>query len=383
MQTKEKVTLLKFIFLYVGSTVFLLVFLLFQYYIFQKELILKNEQLQSEQDIAKVSMQLKLLHFSNDDLLKYPRFNDFKSAIYDIEEQLIFSEFQTFQIDFTKLFFTQDTKLYFIHKNENYFLGAAYIVIEKNIPSAIRQLEQTIAIIFTISVLFILCISFFLSKMFLKPMRDTIVLLDNFIKDTTHELNTPINTIMANIELLDSVTLDALTTRKINRIKLASKTIVNIYEDMVFSVFGKAVSTKNEELNLADIIEERLRLFDVAIQAKKLSVITVLDDSRILMDKHKFEKVFDNLLSNAIKYNKQAGTIHIKLHQSSLIMEDSGEGFENENIQNIFNRYTRFSKSAGGFGIGMNIVKMILDEYKIQIVITSQKEIGTKVNLQW
>lgn len=361
----------------------LLVVLLFEYYVFQKELIIKNYYLQSEQEIATLASKLKQLHFSNDELLLYPRFENFKSSIYDIDKNPIFEQFKVATVDFDQSSFVIQDKLYFIHKNTNYFLGVAYIIIEKPLPKELSQLIQNIIVVFVCSSVFIILISYFLSKMFLKPLKETISLLDNFIKDTTHELNTPINTIKANIELLETTSLNEQTHTKIKRIKLASNSIVNIYEDMIYSVFKQDLITKNELLDLKTIIEDRLELFDIAIKAKKIQLTSNLNQCVINMDKHKFCKVFDNLLSNAIKYNKVGGCIDIKLDQHRLIIEDSGEGVSEEAIEKIFDRFTRFSKNAGGFGIGLNIVKLILDEYHIKITFNSQKNIGTKVVLTW
>ena len=90
----------------------------------------------------------------------------------------------------------------------------------------------------------------FLVKLVLKPIRDNLHLLDNFIKDTTHELNTPITTILANIETLDAQNCNEKTMRKLQRIKVASATISNLYKDLVYLLLNHKISSQNEELKI-------------------------------------------------------------------------------------------------------------------------------------
>jgi len=75
--------------------------------------------------------------------------------------------------------------------------------------------------------------------------------------------------------------------------------------------------------------------------------------------------------------------IEIILKDNYLIIKDSGIGIKKENIDKIFARYSRFNDSEGGFGIGLNIVKEIIDIYKFKINITSVENKGTEVKIIW
>ena len=83
---------------------------------------------------------------------------------------------------------------------------------------------------------FILFIVFglILARLFLKPMRDSIVLLDRFIKDTTHELNTPLSTILTNIEMMDTDVMVEKNKKKLNRINIAARTVSQLYKDLTY-----------------------------------------------------------------------------------------------------------------------------------------------------
>lgn len=67
--------------------------------------------------------------------------------------------------------------------------------------------------------------------------------------------------------------------------------------------------------------------------------------------------MIDNLISNAIKYNKKGGVISIILKANFLSIADTGCGISKSNLNHIFERYTRFNKDQGGFGIGLSLVK--------------------------
>ncbi len=73
-----------------------------------------------------------------------------------------------------------------------------------------------------------------LSRLFLRPMREAVALLDSFIKDTTHELNTPVTAILTNIERLQTGTMDERQRKKVERIETAARTIGSIYDDLTF-----------------------------------------------------------------------------------------------------------------------------------------------------
>ena len=94
-------------------------------------------------------------------------------------------------------------------------------------------------------------------------------------------------------------------------------------------------------------------------------------------------RIIDNLISNAIKYNKRFGTITIVLRKKYFIVQDNGIGIEASEVSAIFERYTRFNSSEGGFGIGLNIVKSIIDEKKKKIGVESILGEGTSIRVDF
>ncbi len=229
-----------------------------------------------------------------------------------------------------------------------------------------------------------LIIGYILLRLFLKPMRDAITLLDEFIKDTTHELNTPVSTIVSNIEMIDRSSLDKKLLKKIDRIDIGAKTISNIYQDLTYLTLGNEIISNNEDIDVEQLVQERVEYFTSLALAKKIKISTKIKEKTILYaDKFKISKLLDNLISNAIKYNKIGGEIVVSVEDREFSIEDSGIGIAENDISKMQERYTRFNKSSGGFGIGLSIVSTIAKEYDLNINITSKEKVGTKVSISW
>ncbi len=281
--------------------------------------------------------------------------------------------------------YTSHNKIHFIEEPESYYLGAKYVVLE--VPDDLKWLEKLkkeIFVFVVIAFLFMTFFGYFLLKLFLKPMKDALHLLDRFIKDTTHELNTPISAIISNVEMIDTEELDEKMAKKIRRIDIGAKTISNIYEDLTFLTLNNKIISQNEYLELTKIVHQRVDYFKTLADVKKIEFIEdIKDDVIIFCDVKKISKLIDNLLSNAIKYNKIKGTISVTLKDNYLCIEDSGKGMSEEQIEQLFQRYMRFDKSVGGFGIGLNIVSLIAKEYNFKIDVSSELKIGTKMEIRW
>ena len=237
---------------------------------------------------------------------------------------------------------------------------------------------------FLFSFILLLFVGYFIAKLFLKPMRESIQMLDRFIKDTTHELNTPIAAILSNIQMINKDNIDEKLAKKINRIEIGAKTISNIYEDLTFVSLNNQIISNNEKLYFSQILNQRVDFFKSIASSKKIEfILDIKDDIFIVCDVKKLSKLIDNILSNAIKYNKFQGFIKVTLKDKILIIEDSGKGMSKDNLSNLFTRYKRFDKSVGGFGIGLNIVSLIAKEYDFKVDVISKIDVGTRIKIKW
>jgi len=381
----EARTLLGFGLLYSFLILVIIGVVSFIYYTFQKDLMLQEKRQILQEYSNDLVFRLKDLHINFDKYKYYPRDEKFTSAIYDSDKKQIFSTLKSNSINFDEVAYISGSKIHFIEKPESYYLGAKYIIVEVDDDRAwFMEVRSEIVTFSILAFIFMMFIGYFISKLFLKPMRDALHLLDRFIKDTTHELNTPISAIITNVEMIDKEKLDEKTAKKVNRIDIGAKTISNIYEDLTFLTLNNKIISENKSLNLTLVVKQRVEYFKSLATIKKIDFILDIDEEiYFVCDIKKFSKLLDNLLSNAIKYNKVGGTIKVELKENLLVVEDSGKGMSKENLDSLFDRYSRFDKSVGGFGIGLNIVSMIAKEYNLKIDVQSELKVGTRIEVSW
>jgi len=385
LRASEKKTLTSFLLLYAFLTLLILVFVAFFYYVSQRELLFQEKRETLSTLTNEHIANLKNLHNTFDKQQTYPRDTRYESAIFDSAFKEIFSTLSTKRVNLYEDIYLHDGKIYFVKELEFYYLGARYTVLE--IPTPIdwaKKVYQKLFLYGSIIFLVLVAIGYFLLLLLLQPMRQAISLLDRFIKDTTHELNTPVNAILSNIEMIEYETLDASLAKKIKRITIASKTISNLYDDLTYLVLSHRTHSENEVVDLKALVEERMEYFHLLMESKKITQSLVLQENITLFcDKKKITKVIDNILSNAIKYNNIGGSITVSLIPQRLIIEDTGIGIEESKLHRVFERYTRFDTTVGGFGIGLSIVSLIAKEYGLHVMLDSELKKGTRVTIAW
>ena len=357
----------------------------FLYYQFKKDLMLQDIRQTLQNYSNNHILNLKELHINIDKSNIYPRDDRYNSAIYDSSKRYIFSTLQMSDINLDEVIYLKDGYIHLIKEPEAYYLGSKYVIVEVLDDNIwFIKIKYKMIFWFFVSFFILLIIGYFIAKLFLKPMRESILILDRFIKDTTHELNTPVAAILSNIEMIDKNNLDEKLAKKINRIEIGAKTISNIYEDLTFVSLNNQIISNNERLNLSDILKQRVDFFKTIANSKKIEFnLDIKDNIFIVCDIKKLSKLIDNIVSNAIKYNKFQGFIKIVLKDNLLIIEDSGKGISKDDLKSLFTRYKRFDKSVGGFGIGLNIVSLIAKEYDLKIDVISKIDIGTRFKIKW
>ncbi|TXE84862.1 HAMP domain-containing histidine kinase [Campylobacter peloridis] len=240
-----------------------------------------------------------------------------------------------------------------------------------------------VALAMVFSLIFVSIIGYLILKFALKPLEMRIRFLNNFIKDTTHEINTPISAILMSIESLERKK-NFEEIKALKRVKIAALTLNHLYSDLTFMNFSQAYEAKKDWIFLKNLIIERMEYFKIFLEQKNINLELHLDnEGKIYANKEQFFKMFDNLISNAIKYNVKNGQIKITLLEQKLIIEDSGCGIAKENLVNIFERYSRFNENQGGFGIGLSLVDKICKDHHIKIKVESELNKGTKFILTW
>jgi two-component system OmpR family sensor kinase len=384
LSSAERKTIINVLILYLSSTLLLLGVFIYGYYHYYQEQEESKHKTAMKEQAKKLYLNLQELHNSFTTQATYPQLHGVHSAIYDIDKNLIYSTLKDSNIRLDQEFYTSHNNLYLVHEVTPYYMGVSYIVIEQKAPSLLENIDKSIVLITLLVLIVILTTSIFLVKLILRPLRESFQLLDQFIRDTTHELNTPVTTILTNIELLNKQKFEPKVQNKIDRIKVGALTVSNIYDDLVFLLLNHQLSTQNEKLLLNTIMKERLHYFDILLRAKHLNVLfEPKSDLEVVMDKKKLVRLLDNILSNAIKYTHVDTTVTVTIEKSRLLIRDEGDGMSQAEIATIFERYSRFNASQGGFGLGYNIIYKIVQEYDLMIEIDSTVGEGTCVILDF
>lgn len=216
---------------------------------------------------------------------------------------------------------------------------------------------------------------YFLSVQLFNPLFKSEENIENHIKETLHELNTPVATIQINSKILQKKEENAKNISRLKRIDESCEVLLNLYNQMEYNIKEQINNISIEEFDIDDVIENSMIKYndimgDIKISYDKKAYM-------IVSDKNGFERVIDNLLSNAIKYNKKDGDIIISLENDTLKIQDTGVGIDTQNLFHIFDKYYQENSLSNGIGLGLNIIKAYCDKYKIDIKIDSKKDIGS------
>ncbi|MDK2041159.1 sensor histidine kinase [Aliarcobacter butzleri] len=369
----EKITFFRFLFLYLGSSFILMFIAAFFYY--QNEKILYIDLIKSNMQsiVSKASNEVIVSHMMNEkfDKEKYLNSHEYKISFYDKNKNILFGNLKE-NIDLNEKFIFDNESIILVDNSTVGHLGIEYIALkDTSLFDKLERLKISIVIFFLVFYFIISLIGIYLAKLFLKPIKDERNKLNNFIKDTTHELNTPISAIMMSSEN------ENLSSKQIERIRYSANRLSEIYKDLTY-IFLENIEVKvAEELELSKIIKEQIDSFEPIFSRKKLKIKIELEDTLYKMNKDDFIRLFNNLFSNAIKYNKINGDIEVILKNKKLRIKDSGIGIDKNKIKDIFKRYYRATNQSGGFGLGLNIVNMICQTYKIKIEVESIENQGT------
>lgn len=223
---------------------------------------------------------------------------------------------------------------------------------------------------FSIVVFFLL---FFISVAFaiysMKPMKEALHLLEDFLKDLIHDLNTPATSILLNSRLLRK----RGDFEEIERIELSAKNIASLYKNLELITPNKIL--KNEQVFLSKVVTEKIEVLKKLYPNIQFS--KKIKESVVTSNKNGVDRIIDNLLTNACKYNKKNGQVFISIENKKLVIEDTGIGIKN--TKKVFQRY--YKENTNGLGIGMSIVKQLCDSLNIDIDIKSEIGKGTKIEL--
>jgi len=208
-----------------------------------------------------------------------------------------------------------------------------------------------------------------------------------FFADITHEIRNPLHTIMGSLEMLELDQLDAEKRVKyLNNAKKQADRINRLYKDLLTlqRYDSDEYFIEKKIFDLADIGNHILDWYSDAAEEKSIDLQVDTHSCPIIADPAKIEQVLDNLISNAVKYTNEGEitlTYQKQGEEVTVNVCDTGIGISDEHLDRLFDRFYRTDKARsrdkGGTGLGLAVVKSILDAHDTVIEVDSQVGEGT------
>ena len=212
-----------------------------------------------------------------------------------------------------------------------------------------------------------------------------------FTANVSHELKTPLQSIIGSAELMDNGIVKAEDMpRFVGHIRKEASRLVYLIDDIIrLSQLDEGAEMPHEDVSLKVLSEEVCETLTDAAKLKDVSLEVTGDDGVVNGVRRLLYEVVFNLCDNAIKYNNPGG--HVKVSVAELqgavkiIVSDTGIGISPEHQDKVFERFYRVDKShskrSGGTGLGLSIVKHAVQYHHGKIEISSEAGVGTAISV--
>ena len=215
-----------------------------------------------------------------------------------------------------------------------------------------------------------------------------------FLGNISHELKTPLFTVQGYIEtLLDGAINDKNVRDKyLNRASKGVERLSYILKDldMITKLEVGDLSLDYEKFDIIELVQNVFDLYEMKAAKKQIALTFDTDYPNpvyVNADKDRIQQILSNLLVNSIKYGLERGTTEISIEnliKNKVIVRvtDNGEGISKEHISRLFERFYRVDKSGsrkeGGSGLGLSIVKHIIEAHNERIYVESEIGVGSE-----
>ncbi len=208
-----------------------------------------------------------------------------------------------------------------------------------------------------------------------------------FSANVSHELKTPLHSIMGSAELIENglVKADDMP-RFVSRIRSEATRLVTLIDDIIrLSQLDEGIEMPKEQVDLMAISREAVEALSPLASEKDVEVSVTGGHSYISGVRRLLYEIVFNLCENAIKYNKDGGKVDINISKNTLTVTDTGIGIPPEHQSRVFERFYRVDKShsreTGGTGLGLSIVKHAVLYHGAEIKMESHVGDGTKISV--
>ena len=258
-----------------------------------------------------------------------------------------------------------------IPKSQKYLMKISYPATA--VHKDLSQIRHLLMIKFAMATLLLMLTAFLFTLYSLKPIRTALRINDEFIKDILHDFNTPITSMLLNIDMFKK---EKGENPCIKRISHSVDTILLLQNNL--KSFLHHSPSQNSDVDIALLAKRRLE-FMQNLFPKIHFVYTQKNRLTKWTNEELLTRILDNLLTNAAKYNRPHGTVQLTITRETLSITDTGKGIED--TQKVMQRY--YKEQERGIGLGLHIVQKLANELNIAFAIKSRTGEGTKVTLDF
>lgn len=225
----------------------------------------------------------------------------------------------------------------------------------------------------------------------LQRLEGAFVIKKQFAANAAHELKTPLTIIKTTLQVLNLDENPSIDDYKesFNYIEKSLEKLIDTVNNLI-SLTNESIKDNFEKIKLKEILQQIL--FELLDKIKEKNINISLSEKEFVIKGHKILifRAFYNLIENSIKYNKVNGAIDIHLENKApnkvnIIISDSGFGISENDLKHIYEPFFRanhtISESIDGSGLGMSIVKLIIEKHNGEINIESKKDSGTTISI--
>lgn len=381
MNSLEKRSFYSFLSLYIISSTLFIFISGYWYYTAQKSSLQSNDYYKLQHIADRFSQEIISSHMQGKSLPSNPLYKMVFISLIDTKGKLVGG----------------DIKGGFSPQKDGYFQANGFSTLVSSAPqehqnikfvlvqSSSLSLEITALKLVVIAVMLALVIvmmvlAWVLSKLFMKPLHQKILQIEDFVHDTAHELNTPITALSMSVSR--ALKKESYDQKILKNISISTKQLFDIYTALSYLSF-ESRNHDDKALDLSQNLAKSIEYYRELCESKKVQIHLVSEAFEFMIDEAKLSMLFGNLINNAIKYSHPNSTIEICLKEGIFSIQDNGIGIEEEKLSKIYEKYNRETDYAGGFGIGLSIVQKIAQEYDIGLAVNSQKDKGTCFTLDF
>ena len=255
------------------------------------------------------------------------------------------------------------------------------------------------------ALLFLIYLGFFFLQSLVLPFRFAFALREArrteklFLANMSHEIRTPLNAIMGFSNLLETTTLSSQQQEFVQYIHTAGKNLLTIVNDIldVAKIEAGMVALETTPFSVRPLVDSIRTMLLPAATDKSLQLFVEIDATLppvLLGDPTRLTQILINLISNAIKFTQQ-GSVTVRITKRDqapsavrvvIVVEDTGIGMRNEVLPQIFTRFRQANESTtrhyGGSGLGLSIVKSLVELQGGSIHVTSTPDKGSSFTVE-